>query len=318
MTHPELPPTGAIRFVPVPVVSRLPAPEDSVARLVGVFLSGRNALTTQAYRRDLEGFVAFVGAPSIGEAAAALLAGGHGPANARALEWRTQLVERGLAPATVNRHLAALRSLVRLARVLGIVPWTLDVPRIPGRAYRDTRGPGTDGVRRILAELGARQDAKGLRDVALVQLMAVLGLRASEVLGLDLADVEPGAGVVWILGKRRTEKERRTVPPATAALVLAWLEARGPEPGPLFVNLDRARKGRRLTRGSLWRICRAHGAHPHGFRHAAITAALEVTDGDVRKVQQFSRHADPKTLLVYDDDRRDAAGEVAALVERQL
>ena len=53
---------------------------------------------------------------------------------------------------------------------------------------------------------------------------------------------------------------------------------------------------------------------PHGLRHAAITEALDLTGGDVRKVQRFSRHRDLQTLTIYDDARIDMGGEVAKLV----
>ena len=50
---------------------------------------------------------------------------------------------------------------------------------------------------------------------------------------------------------------------------------------------------------------------PHGLRHAAITETLEVTRGDVRTVQRFSRHRDLRILMIYDDNCPDRAGEVA-------
>jgi integrase/recombinase XerC len=53
---------------------------------------------------------------------------------------------------------------------------------------------------------------------------------------------------------------------------------------------------------------------PHGLRHLAITRALDAFNGDVRKVAQFSRHKDIRVLTAYDDNRRDAGGEVAAAV----
>jgi integrase/recombinase XerC len=78
-----------------------------------------------------------------------------------------------------------------------------------------------------------------------------------------------------------------------------------------------------MTRRSRHRIVRALGAHvglgvvrPHGLRHAAITEALELTRGDVRAVQQFSRHRDLRTLMIYDDNRQDLAGEVARRLAR--
>ena len=53
---------------------------------------------------------------------------------------------------------------------------------------------------------------------------------------------------------------------------------------------------------------------PHGLRHTAITGALDKSDGNMRKAQQFSRHKDVRTLGKYDDNRRDFGGEMAALV----
>jgi integrase/recombinase XerC len=53
---------------------------------------------------------------------------------------------------------------------------------------------------------------------------------------------------------------------------------------------------------------------PHGLRHAGITKALELCEGNVRKAQKFSRHKDVKTLLKYDDNRQDDAGALAAEV----
>lgn len=100
----------------------------------------------------------------------------------------------------------------------------------------------------------------------------------------------------------------------------AWIEARGSEPGALFGNFDRARKGARLSGTSLYRLVRELGlrvgvrARPHGLRHAAITEALDLTSGDVRAVQRFSRHKDVRTLSLYDDSREDLAGKVASLV----
>jgi len=55
-------------------------------------------------------------------------------------------------------------------------------------------------------------------------------------------------------------------------------------------------------------------ATPRGLRHTAITAALDLTGGDVRAVQRFSRHRDIRVLLRYDDNRMDLGGKIAHLV----
>ena len=292
--------------------------------LVAAFLEGRKATTLDAYRQSLEDFARYAHAASIDDAARLLMSRGHGEANRLALAYRADFLRRELAPSTVNARLAALRSLVRLAGTLGLVPWHLEVPGVKARAYRDTRGPGREGVRAILGNAARRADRKGARDVALVRLLHDLGLRRAEAVALDVADVDLEGGAVLIVGKGHNEKERFTLPDPTAAALKAWIVVRGAEPGPLFVNLDRARKGRRLTGRSVHRIVERLGkqagikARPHGLRHAAITEALDKTGGDVRAVQKFSRHADVRTLQVYDDARTDVAGQVARMVAGEL
>lgn len=123
-----------------------------------------------------------------------------------------------------------------------------------------------------------------------------------------------------VLGKGRAARETRTLPVPTIVALRAWLELRGAEPGPLFTNLDVAHVRGRLSATSLYRrvfeLGRRLGVRvrPHGLRHASITRALDLTGGDVRAVQKFSRHRDPRTLLIYDDNRKDLAGDVARLV----
>src|SRR5438132_6097151 len=107
------------QFLPVPIAPIALEPSCPAARLLAAFLSGRKAETIKAYRADLEDFQIFIQAPALSEAAQRLIASAPGDANAMALAYKTHLLERGLS-ATVNRRLAALRSLVKLARTLGL------------------------------------------------------------------------------------------------------------------------------------------------------------------------------------------------------
>ncbi len=291
-----------------------------IADLVDTFLAGRNPRTLTAYRADLADFARFVTAATVADAACLLLARGQGTANVLALAYRNRLIERGLAAATVNRRLAALRSLVALARTAGMVPWSLDVAGLRTEPYRDTRGPGVATVQRMFVHLGGRRDAKGIRDAAILALLADLALRRAEVVSLDLEHVDLAAGTVSILGKGRTGRMSLSLPEPTKAALAAWVAVRGDRSGPLFVNCDRAGKGERLTGRSLHRIIGRLGAEigvavrPHGLRHTAITRALDLTNGDMRRVARYSRHTDVRVLARYDDARRDDAGEIARLV----
>ena len=210
---------------------------------------------------------------------------------------------------------------MKLARALGLVGWTLEVPGVKAEAYRDTRGPGLTGVRSLVDALDARQDSKRARDRAASGAPAVRSRPTARRGGQSGRDGRGLGG--WHRSGARQGPHRaggaHATHPTREALA-AWLAVRGAEPGPLFVNYDRAGKGRRLTGTSLYRLVRRLGAgvgltvRPHGLRHAAITEALELTAGDLRRVQRFSRHRDVRTIGRYDDNRQDLGGEVARQV----
>ncbi len=298
----------------------LASPEGLVER----FLGRQKAATRQAYAQDLADFARFLGAESSQAAARQLLAGGPGLDNQLVHHYLVQLRQKGLAAATINRRLSALRSLARLARLLHLISWTLELPGEKLERHRDTRGPGLGGMRRLLGALDEREDAKAARDRALLRLAFDLGLRRGEVASLDLEHVDLEAGTLALLGKGREGRELLSLPSETAGVLRAWLEQRGLEAGPLFLNFDRAGKGQRLTSTSIYRIVRDLGdqvqvrARPHGLRHAAITAVLDLSQGDVLAAARFSRHADIRTLTVYDDNRQDLGGRMARLVAAAL
>ena len=181
----------------------------------------------------------------------------------------------------------------------------------------------------MLDALDKREGHKAIRDRAIIRLLYDLGLRRAEVVSLDVEDVDLESGAVAVLGKGRTEKIRLTLPPETQAALRDWLSVRGDEPGPLFLNFDRAGKGKRLTgKGKrltgkgLYSMIRKLGESlgikvwPHGLRHAAITEALDLTNRNLRAVQRFGRHQDVRVLTVYDDNRADLGGEVARQVAK--
>jgi len=294
-------------------------PTSSLDTLVAAFLAGRSSDTFRAYRRDLFDFQSFAGP----EALTRLLGRGPGEANAVTLAYKAHLFERGLQPATINRRLAALRSLVKLARTLGYISFALDVQNTRLQPYRDTRGPGREGFRKMLAALDGDLSPKAVRDRAILRLLYDLALRRKEVVSLDVAHVDLTQGSLSVLGKGRTQRDRLTLPEPTQAALEAWLAVRGWEPGPLFTNFDRAGKGQRLTGTAVYLLVRELGqrcgfaVRPHGLRHAGITAALDLTGGNFRAVQRFSRHKDPRILTFYDDNRADLAGQVARLVAEE-
>jgi integrase/recombinase XerC len=320
-----------------PVASGLVS-SDRIQRLVADFLAGRKATTLRTYSQGLADFAQFMlgasagsavgaedaaltGATAVNDAAQRLLALSHGEANHLVLNYRADMVSRGLSANTINNRLAAVRSLVKLARTLGLVGWTLDIANVKAKPYRDTTGCGHGGYRMLVAELERDGRPKAIRDLAIVRLLFDRALRRGEVVGLDLDHVDLERERIAVLTKGASEREWLTIAEPTKAALASWIELRGQQPGALFTNLDRAKKGSgRITgeavRALLARLGDKTGqrVRPHGLRHASITRALDISGGNIARVQKFSRHASPATVMVYDDNRADVGGELTKLV----
>ena len=312
---------------------RVGTPDVRRRDLIEAFLAGRKSTTHRAYESDLRDFAAWSGHPTPQAAADWLFGLTAGEANHAVLAYRAELAERQLSAATVARRIGTLRSMSKVARLIGVCSWSLEVEAPTVEPYRDTTGPGGDGFRSMLRVARAEADHGGRRerrDLALLRVLHDMGLRRAEASGLDLVDIErtEDGTALWIHGKGRADRERFTLPAPTAAVLRDWLEIRGGDPGAVFVRLDlgggpaRANGTARLSGEMIRRIIRDLGTRaglskpvrPHGIRHRAITRALDLTGGDIRAVAKFSRHRNLQTLVRYDDARRDTGGEVAALV----
>ena len=304
---------------------------DRAARLVAEWLVGKAGPTVTAYRADLDAFATYLAAMAddLGarppadapEAVAVLLSRSKGEAATITTAYRQWMeaptdARPQLAPSTVGRRLAALSSLVATAYRSDLIGWELTLKGPKVESYRDTRGPGADAVADMVEALDP-STAAGARDRAIVLALAGMGLRRGELVALDL-DAE--RGTVMVTGKGRTQAVPLTVPGAVLDAFAAWIDHRGTEAGPMFHGF-RGKAGR-LNGGSVARIVAkaAKGAEvaatvrPHGLRHTAITEALEVSGGNLREAAKFSRHQRLETILIYDDNRTDVAGQLAAKV----
>jgi integrase/recombinase XerC len=222
--------------------------------------------------------------------------------------------------------LAAIKSLVSYAYACGKCDYTLETVKGERlKAYRDTTGIDADAFRRMLG-LCALSTVAGKRDYALLVLLWGNALRRSEVARAKIGDFEPSAGTLRIYGKGKgTEAELVTLGKSASAALCDWLAARG-ESNPdaaLFCSVNKGYENGRLTPDGIYKIIRKIATEagitkivsPHRIRHSSITAALDATAGDVRKVQKLSRHANLNTLMIYDDNRINHQGEVTQLLD---
>ena len=288
----------------------------------------RSINTRHAYQKDINDFFnVMTGKLPTPELVLEFLHLEQGQAVSVVLNYKAKLMERGLKEATVNRRLAAVKALVAKGRALGIANFTLqDVKGEKVQRYRDTTGITPEAFKSVLAKCD-RTTPQGIRDYALLRLLWGNALRRNEVSQLNIGDFNPEARTLRILGKGKgTQDEIIDLGQATVEAISLWLDAsRGTRPNdaPLFIAMDFYNPGHRLTgdaiRKLVVRYCARAGIKklmsPHRIRHSAITAALNATDGNVRKVQKLSRHRQIDTLLIYDDNRGKDQAEISALLD---
>jgi site-specific recombinase XerD len=199
-------------------------------------------------------------------------------------------IPRRLAPTTVARKLAAVRSFLRFTLGPDHVPGVSLAPRRPRRL------PETPRQQEVEAELDALggAGALGLRNRALVELVYSAGLRSSEAVDLDLADVDFDQEQLHVKGKGGKE---RVVPLGEEAA--HWLarylhEARPQLTRKAMDALFLSVRGRRLDTSTLRRVA----PHPHRLRHAFATHLLE-GGADLRVIQELLGHSSLSTTQVY-------------------
>jgi site-specific recombinase XerD len=196
----------------------------------------------------------------------------------------------GLAPATIARKLAAVRSFLRFTLGPTRVP---DAALSPRRPQRLPDAPKASEVEAILDGL-AGQGPLGLRNQALLELVYSAGLRSAEAVGLDLADVDFDQELVRVRGKGGKE---RVVPLGEeAAHVLARYLRDGRPHLATGANdaLFLSARGRRLDTSTLRRLL----PHPHRLRHSFATHLLE-GGADLRTIQELLGHSSLSTTQVY-------------------
>jgi integrase/recombinase XerC len=274
---------------------------------------GASDHTVRAYESDLGQFLSFL-AGHVGRRRPDLRLADFDHLNIRA--FLGDLHRRGNSRASAARKLAAVRAFGRYLRREGLMEG--DPAALVGTPKREQRLPAHLGEAEVsrLLEMPDASHPLGRRDRAILELFYASGLRLSELVGLDLEDVNLGSRVVRVLGKGRKE---RIVPfnRTTEAALRAWLMdweglalATGPQGSsgkkrpaqPLFLNYQ----GRRLSTRSVDRLVRKYvaacstrlGISPHALRHSFATHLLQ-RGADLRAIQELLGHARLSTTQRY-------------------
>ncbi len=240
--------------------------------------------TLRAYRKDLEAFFDFLkdqGKSVVDQNVITLFIG--------------YLLKYGLDARTVARKLSTLKSFFKALRKMGAI------------SENPTAGIKTPKTKKHLpAFLTYEQIKEGLeisnpRDRAIMEIIYSCGLRASELVGLNISDIDFNRDEVKITGKGN---KQRIVPLSRAAkaVVVKYLQVRNTNVPQLFLNYRGGRLStrslQRIVRKYLMKVARAAGTNPHVLRHSFATHLLE-NGADLRAVQELLGHSSLSTVQIY-------------------
>ena len=276
----------------------------AVAMFLRYLAMERNAaeLTVKSYREDLTALMDYLAEadgslPEPNQITTADLRG-----------YVAALHEAGYARSSIARRLASLRSFFRFAQREGLVEHNPAKPlRNPRRARKLPHFLTTEEINRLLT--APRADTPlGIRDRAILETIYSAGLRVSEVVGLNLEDLDLEEGVVRVRGKGRRERLAPLGRYAVQALK-RYLPKRIPHDSlpsggaaPVFLN----RFGKRLTTRSVARMLEKYiqqvgldtRTSPHTLRHSFATHLLD-GGADIRSVQELLGHQSLVTTQIY-------------------
>ena len=229
---------------------------------------------------------------------------------ARLRRYSAWLNGQGYAASTIARRLASLRSFYRYLRRQGTV--TTDPTsglRNPKQPHRLPRLLRVDDVIRLLDAIPVHT-ALGVRDRAMLETLYGGGLRVSELVGLNLDDIDFESDLVRVRGKGRRER-LSPIGPMAIRWIHHYLPIRQPKSAgeqAVFLN----RYGTRLTTRSVGRLLEDHlaragltsAASPHTLRHSFATHLLD-RGADLRSVQELLGHRNLTTTQIYTHVTRD-------------
>ena len=214
--------------------------------------------------------------------------------------------ESGKSVATVSRSIASMKSLYSYLFIQQIITANPATKLVTDKNTERLPQILTSGEVELLLEQPRCVDAKGYRDRAMLELLYATGMRVTELIDLDIDDVNLGAGVV----RCHSRNKERVIPMYPAAikaledyitLVRPQMIAVPDEPS-LFVNIS----GDRMSRQGFWKIIKYYQKKaniekditPHTLRHSFAAHLLE-NGADIHAIQEMLGHADISSTQVY-------------------
>ena len=268
--------------------------------------------TLESYSRDLKQYYGFLS----GDTATSLA----GASQSTIVAYLMLLRKQGKATATIARRLAALKAFYQfLVKENYVATDPTDELSSPKLERKLPKVLTVEEVERLLSQPDVTNPV-GRRDKAMLELLYATGIRVSELVNLNVIDIDLKEGFVRCMGKGSKE---RVVPMGEISIsaLKSYLEnARlkiiaDPKEKAIFVN----HHGKRLTRQGFWKIVKKYASQaqirkeitPHTLRHSFATHLLE-NGADIRAVQEMLGHADISTTQIYTHVTKDRLKDVYA------
>jgi integrase/recombinase XerD len=217
------------------------------------------------------------------------------------------LQKQGKATTSISRNLASLRSFYRVLTKNKVVQNNptidLESPKIEKKMPQIMT---IEEVEKLLS-LPSNKDNKGIRDKAMLEVLYATGIRVTELINLNLEDINLNLGYIKCTGTKE-----RIVPVGKMALISLEVYINKGRPNlvkssdvnALFLNFH----GERMTRQGFWKIIKYYASlagisrdiTPYTLRHSFATHLLE-NGADIKSVQQMLGHSDISTTQIYTD-----------------
>jgi len=263
--------------------------------------------TLDAYKNDLNQFAAFLRQKAAKEDKHQLT--WENVDRPLVLDYMVSLRERSYAPATMARKVAAIKSFFNFLVSEGTLKKNptegITGPKV-GKAL--PKAISVEDVEKLLEEADRLSTPEAKRDKAMLELLYATGMRVSEMVGLNVRDVNLRAGFVRCFGKGSKE---RIIPIHSKAIKAVKTYTDEARPRLLGATGDMAlflnRRGQRLTRQGFWLILKGHAERagieaditPHVLRHSIATHLLHSGKMNLRELQELLGHANISTTQIY-------------------
>lgn len=221
-------------------------------------------------------------------------------------EYIDLLRSAGKSVSTVSRNIASLKNFYSWLQMTGEIDRVPTGKLVPEKASHKLPEILTAKEVELLLAQPDRSDRKGYRDKAMLELLYATGIRVTELISLDISDVNISAGIITCRGREKA----RTIPvyPAALRALKDYVDFIRPDmvavqnERALFVNIN----GERMSRQGFWKIVKSYQVKagiekditPHTLRHSFATHLLE-NGADLRSIQEMLGHADISSTQIY-------------------